>query len=126
MRGTTRIEEASGLGLYSYVQLAHVLEHVSTPLLLTMKAASYVKPGGYLYIEIPLEISDRDVARLFAGDRTVALPIHEHINRYCVRSVTELLKAANLNAVAIETALVDFGWAKPTVIRALAQPSDPQ
>src|SRR5262249_1003987 len=48
--GITRIKDESELSSYSYVQLAHVLEHVSFPLALTAKAASFVKPSGYLYI----------------------------------------------------------------------------
>ncbi|MGA8532122.1 MAG: class I SAM-dependent methyltransferase [Acidobacteriaceae bacterium] len=121
--GITRIEKASDLGTYSYVQLAHVLEHVPNPLLLTKKAASLVKPGGYLYIEVPIEISDRDLDRLLAGDRTIPLPIHEHINRYSERSMTELLRSANLIAKAVETRPLDCGWIKTAVIRALAQPA---
>jgi hypothetical protein len=120
--GITRIDEESDLTTYSYIQIAHVLEHVSNPLLLTKKAASYLKPGGYLYIEVPLEISDGDLNRLLAGDRTIPLPIHEHINRHSVRSVTELLKSANLTPLAVETSQTDLGWTKATVIRALAQP----
>lgn len=120
--GIIRIPKESDLTAYSYVQLAHVLEHVTNPLLLTKKAASIVKPGGHLYIEVPIEISDHDLNRLLAGDRTVSLFIHEHINRYSVRSMTELLRAANLPIKALETSEVDFGWAHATVIRALVQP----
>ncbi len=118
--GTTRIERESELATYSYVQLAHVLEHVTNPLLLTKHAASHVRSGGHLYIEVPVEISDRDANRLLAGDRAIPLPIHEHINRFSVRSITALLRSANLIAKAVETSTVDFGWTKPTVIRALA------
>ena len=118
--GTTRIEEESGLGTYSYVQLAHVLEHVPWPLLLTRKAAAHLKPDGYLYIEVPIESSEQDLDRLLAGDKTIPLPVHEHINRYSVRSVTELIKSANLSAIAVETAQLDLGWIKCVVLRALA------
>ena len=39
--GVKRIHEESGLGSYSYIQLAHVLEHVSYPLVCNRKAAIF-------------------------------------------------------------------------------------
>lgn len=57
--GITRIESEAALGSYSYVQLAHILEHVSWPLALTRKAASCLKASGHLYVEVPQDLSDR-------------------------------------------------------------------
>jgi len=119
--GVTRIRDESGLGSYSYIQLAHVLEHVSYPLLLTKKAASFLKDAGYLYIEVPQELSDDAISRLAGGDETIKVDIHEHINRYSVKSVTELLRAAHLSVASIQAEEVDFGWTSATVIRALAR-----
>jgi Methyltransferase domain len=119
--GIIRIKDESGLGSYSYVQLAHVLEHVPYPLLLTKKAASVLKDSGYLYIEVPQELSDEVTTRLANGDKTIRVDIHEHINRYSVKSVTELLRSAGLSLAAIQTEEVDFGWISATVIRALGK-----
>jgi hypothetical protein len=119
--GIRRIRDESGLRSYSYIQLAHVLEHVSYPLVLTRKAASFLEDSGYLYIEVPLEISDEAIMRLANGDKTIRLDIHEHINRYSVKSVTELLRSAGLSLAAIETEMVDLGWTKATIIRALGR-----
>lgn len=119
--GVERIKDESGLGLYSYVQLAHVLEHVSYPLALTRKAASCLGDLGYLYIEVPQELSDGATSRLANGDTTLRVEIHEHINRYCLKSVTELLRAAGLSLVAIQSEVVDFGWNKATIVRALGR-----
>ena len=119
--GITRIQDESGLGSYSYIQLAHVLEHVSYPLVLTRKAASFLKDSGYLYIEVPLEISDETITRLGNGDKTIAVDIHEHINRYSLKSVTELFRSTGLSLVAAETELVDLGWIKATIIRGLGR-----
>jgi 3-oxoacyl-(acyl-carrier-protein) synthase len=47
--------------------------------------------------------------------------IHEHINRYSVKSVTELLRSAGLSLAAIQTEEVDFGWISATVIRGLGK-----
>ena len=119
--GIKRIRDESGLSSYSYIQLAHVLEHVPHPLALTKKAASFLECSGYLYVEVPLEVSDQDISRLANGDSTIAVDIHEHINRYSLRSVTELFRSADLSLVAAEAEELDLGWNKPTIIRALGK-----
>ena len=119
--GIIRIREESGLGSYPYIQLAHVLEHVPYPLVLARKAASFLKPSGYLYLEVPLEVSDEETTRLANGDKTIRLGIHEHINRYTVKSVTELLRSTGLSLLAVETEVVDLGWSKATMIRGLGR-----
>ena len=116
-----RVKDESALRSYSYVQLAHVLEHVSWPLRLTKKAASFLKDAGYLYVEVPQEISDEDIGRLANGDDSVRVDIHEHINRYSVKSVTELMRAAGLSLTAIQAEVLDLGWIKATIIRALGK-----
>lgn len=119
--GVTRIRNESELGSYSYVQLAHILEHVAFPLSLTKKAASFLGNSGFLYVEVPQDLS-QDARRLLeSGDQTVHLPIHEHINQYCLRSVTGLLQSAGLSPVAIESETVDLGWNKATIVRALGR-----
>jgi hypothetical protein len=119
--GIKRIRDESSLSSYSYIQLAHVLEHVPHPLALTKKAASFLTRSGYLYVEVPLEVSDETLTRLANGDNTIAVDIHEHINRYSLKSVTELFRSAGLSLVAAETEEVDLGWNKPTIIRALGK-----
>ena len=119
--GVIRIRDESELDSYSYVQLAHVLEHVCHPLVLTRKAASFLKHSGYLYIEVPLEVGDDVITRLANGDKTIRIDIHEHINRYTVKSVIELLRSTGVSLVAVETEMVDLGWIKATVIRALGR-----
>lgn len=119
--GVVRVRDESQLDSYSYIQLAHVLEHVSYPLILTMKATSFLKESGYLYIEVPLEVSDETIARLARGDKTIRLGIHEHINSYSAKSVSELLRCAGLTLVRVDTEVVDLGWNKAPVIRALGR-----
>jgi hypothetical protein len=119
--GIIRIRDESELGSYSYIQLAHVLEHVPYPLVLARKAASFLRDSGYLYIEVPQELSDRAMSRLANGDKTIRLDIHEHINRYSVKSVTELLRSTGLSLSAIQSEEVDFGWTKAMIIRALGR-----
>ena len=73
------------------------------------KLSTYVKPGGYLYIETPQEVSDQRRMELQTGAWRFDLGIHEHINYYCVPAVKALLEAAGFNVVAIESAPVDVG-----------------
>lgn len=121
--GVTRINHEGELDTYSYVQLAHVLEHVPYPADLTKKAARHVSDSGYLYIEVPQEVSDAELARLANGDTTVPVGIHEHINWYSQKSVRGLLTSAGLRIESIDSEEVDFGWTVGTVIRALARPN---
>ncbi len=116
-----QLKDESALRSYSYVQLAHVLEHVSYPLRLTKKAASFLKDAGYLYIEVPQELSDEDIGRMAKGDNSVRVDIHEHINRYSVKAVTELMRAAGLSLTAIQDEVLDLGWIKAKIIRALGK-----
>jgi len=117
----TKIKNESELGSYAYIQLAHVLEHVPFPLVLIKKAASYLKDSGCLYVDVPQELDDQTRVRLESGDNTIRLAIHEHINQYCLRAVTELLRSAGLSPIAIEPETVNLGWNRGTIIRALGR-----
>lgn len=120
-QGVVKIEDPKSLGSYSYIQLAHVLEHVPHPLALTMKAASYLKPSGYLYLEVPQEIDTKTIARLAAGDHGIPLPIHEHINRYTPSSIIKLVESAGLELIDLRSETTDLGWIKALIIGALAR-----
>jgi hypothetical protein len=119
--GITRIRSASDLGTYSYIHLAHVLEHVVDPLELVRHVAGYLKSGGYLYIEVPQEMSDSDLKSLQGGTYTSNIPIHEHINLYSLPAATLLVEKANLELVAARADQVDLGWAKSVHIRVLGR-----
>ena len=119
--GIAKVKNESELGSYSYIQLAHVLEHVPFPLALAKKAASFLADYGYLYIEVPQEVSDDLRTRVARQEKTIRLPIHEHINQYCVSSVSAVVRAMGLSAMAVECELVDLGWNKGTIIRALGR-----
>lgn len=119
--GITRVPSESELGTYSIVLLAHVTEHVTHPLQLVRKLSTYVKPGGYLYIETPQEVSDQQRLELQKNIARLDLGIHEHINYYCVPAVRNLLEAAGFQVVAIEDEPVDVGWATSVHIRALGR-----
>ena len=121
--GIERVKNEASLGLYSYVQLAHVLEHVPFPLALTRKACSHLCPNGYLYIEVPQDLSDEMVAQLSNGDRSIMVAIHEHINYYTVTSATKLIESAGLTVIDVQSKNLDIGWTKARIIGALGRKS---
>ena len=119
--GVTRVPSESELTSYSVVLLAHVTEHVTHPLKLVKRLGTYIKPGGYLYVETPQEVSDQQRMELLSDASQHNLGIHEHINYYCVPAVQCLLQAAGFDVAAIERAPVDVGWATSVHIRALGR-----
>jgi hypothetical protein len=120
-QGVTRISDTSKLDTYSYIQLSHVLEHVSEPLQMVKSVAAYLAENGYLLIEVPQDHSTKFLKQLQtrAADRNIT--VHEHINNYCQLSVQKLIEAAGLELVAIEAVAVESPLAKQEFIRALAK-----
>jgi hypothetical protein len=121
IEGVTRISSESDLGQYSYVHLAHVLEHVVNPLKLTASIVKHVEKGGYLYVEVPQEMSDAELEALKNGNYEWNISIHEHINRYSLSSTTSLLEKVGLKVVAARADEVDLGWAQGVHVRALGR-----
>jgi hypothetical protein len=119
--GITRIPRESDLGVYSYVQMAHLLEHVSEPLAMVKRVSSFVRPSGHLYIEVPQDLADAEIAGLKNGPVRRSLTVHEHINVYCLSSITRLVEAARLDLVDSQSVAVDLGWTTCTIIRALCR-----
>ena len=109
--GVTRVEKESDLSKYSIVLLAHVIEHVPHPLTLIRSVCKYIEPGGYLYIEVPQELTDEFLPRAHGGC-PIDLYIHEHINYYSTSAVRQLLESAGVELVAIENENVDVGWVR--------------
>jgi len=119
--GVTRIKSETELSTYSLVLLAHVREHVTHPMNLVQKLKQYVEPGGHLYIETPQEISDHQRCELQTGVARLNIPIHEHINSYCLPAISALLEAGGFEIVATQCAAVDLGWTQRTHLRALGR-----
>jgi hypothetical protein len=119
--GVTRVVHEDGLGKYSLVLLAHVIEHASYPLELIRKVSRYVDAGGFLYVEAPQELPDEVLQRMHDGSASPSLGIHEHINYYSPPAVRCLFEAAGLELIALEREEVDLGWIKGTHIRAIGR-----
>ena len=121
--GVVRVDSDSALTTYSYIQLAHVLEHVPHPLALVKHICSFLKSDGYLYVEVPQEIDEAALSQLRERKKPISIGIHEHINRYTPQGIAALLRAAGLTTIAVETEVVDVGWTKAPVIRGLSRKS---
>jgi hypothetical protein len=120
-QGVTRISDSSLLNAYSYIQLAHVLEHVTEPLQMVKSVAAYLANNGCLLIEVPQDHSTDFLKRLQTRGADRYITVHEHINNYSVLSVQKLVEAAGLKLVAIEAVAIESPLAKQEFIRALAK-----
>jgi hypothetical protein len=121
IQGITRIRDEADLRTYSYIHLAHVLEHVVDPLKLVVQVARYLKPGGYLYLEVPQEMSNSDLRALQEGTYPSNIPVHEHINIYSLSALSLLVEKANLELLATKADQVNLGWAQGVHLRALSR-----
>jgi Methyltransferase domain len=119
--GITRIPEKSRLDSYSYVHVAHVLEHVVNPLELVRQVSQYVRKNGYLYLEVPQDTPDAELKSLQEGAAPMDLPVHEHINRYSTQALARLVTAAGLRLIATQADEVDLGWIRCVQLRALGK-----
>ena len=105
-------------GTYDLVQCLHVLEHVGNPHETYDRLLSYCRKDGLIYVEVPVEHPGLD--KINAGK----LPIcHEHINKFSLRSIQQLVHSSPVEPIFIEVAHVDFLHLDglTPVIRALAR-----
>ncbi len=123
VQGVVRISDESMLQTYSYIQLSHVLEHVTEPLQMVKRVSKYLAEDGYLLVEVPQDLSTDLLKKIQTGKTNVFIGVHEHINNYSSLSVQKLIAAAGLKIVAIETFPVVSPVAKQDYVRALAKRS---
>jgi SAM-dependent methyltransferase len=80
---------------FDLVVASHVLEHVSEPANIVRQLAAHVRPGGYLFVEVPMEI--------WGGP-----PLHEepvtHVNFFVPGSLRRCLEAAALDVISCRLA----------------------
>lgn len=119
--GVTRIANEVDLQQYGYVQLSHVLEHVTQPLQMTRHVASFVKPGGYLLVEVPQDVDTNTLQQFQNGDTDHSITIHEHINLYSSLAVQKLLEATGLEIIALDAIPVKTAITNQFFIRGLAR-----
>lgn len=119
--GVTRVANESELQTYGYVQLSHVLEHVTQPLQMTRQVAALVEPGGYLLIEVPQDVDTQTLQSFQSGMADRSITIHEHINLYSVLAVQKLIEATGLETIALDAIPVESAITKQFFIRGLAR-----
>ena len=94
--GVISVTSPSESGLVDLVICGHTLEHVSYPMELIKNLKSYLKPGGWIYLEIPKE---RD------GNYEPDHQFHEHINHFNFKCLEYILKAngfVNLEGIELD------------------------
>lgn len=99
------------LGTYSFLTCMHVLEHVGNPRALVTEAARLLAPGGLIYIEVPLELTQ--AMRENFTERIVDTPIiiHEHLNRFERASIRGLIESiSGLQPIDDAEDAVEHGW----------------
>jgi hypothetical protein len=104
---------------YDYIQMCHVLEHVSEPRLLMLEAISHLNPGGVIYIELPQDRPDGDIQRFCQKPGEMIHTIHEHLNLYTSKSLERLAESCGLKYQLLTNRQLDFGWIRPTIISGL-------
>lgn len=119
LEGMTTVAQDDQEAPYDLIICTHVLEHMSEPLALTRRLRDLVVPGGHIYFEVPMDMRIQAFlwSRFF---RWVRMPLpwwmHEHINFYSRKPITNLLYAAGLELIEYRLQLVDFGWIRfPTI-----------
>lgn len=83
--GVKAVSSPEESGLVDLVICGHTLEHVSYPMELVADMKRYIKPGGWLYIEVPKEV---------VGNHQSVTVVHEHINHYNHSSLKYILSAS--------------------------------
>lgn len=96
---------------YSFLTCMHVLEHVGNPRAMVAEAMRLLAPGGLIYIEVPLELTQS--MREDFSQRIIDAPIiiHEHLNKFDCTSIRSLVKSvAELELVDDAEDAVEHGW----------------
>lgn len=109
------------LGMYDYVQICHVLEHVPAPQQMIAEIKPHMSPNGYLYIELPCGMGERDIMDMAAGKSNNSILIGEHINSFNETAVKNLVQSAGLKLVSFRSADVDLGWTRMKILSVLAK-----
>lgn len=81
---------------FDFILCTHVLEHVSYPKDMIKEITTLLKPGGYLYIEIPDETGLTNDIMTYPLQQKY---MHEHINLFSPKSIRVLFNQSNLATI---------------------------
>jgi hypothetical protein len=100
---------------YDYMQFCHVLEHLQDPLIIVKEMAEFhLNPSGYIYIEVPIEEAMEEFGPRLATTPDQFYVVHEHINKYCLRSIQALVESINcLTLLDLKEDTANVGWSFP-------------
>ena len=117
--GVERMEATPDRPVFDYIQIAHVLEHISNPASFIKKPLANLAPGGILYLEVPMEV---EPSCLLEQVETHKFPfcVHEHINKYTPKSLENLALSNGLKVLDTRLDFVELAYAKVDVIRLVA------
>jgi len=101
--------------VYDYIQFCHVLEHLQEPLITVQRIAKQnLREGGIIYIEVPVEEIMSEFALSLMLDPRASYVVHEHINKYCLRSIKALVESTKcLSVLDLREVTTDVGWVLP-------------
>ena len=108
----TRVNEPDPGMLFDFIQVCHVLEHVSSPNEFVKEVVKSLKPGGVLYIEVPQDQSDENISRFKVEPNLINHTIHEHLNLFSRGALSALAIQIGLDQIVIDKHQIDLGWIK--------------
>lgn len=114
-----RLDQLDSNQKYDYIQVCHVLEHVSEPRSLMIEVVSHLNRGGCVYVELPQDRSNEDLQNFVSRPFDMYHEIHEHLNLYSQTALESLCLSIGLRCVYLGSHQLDFGWIKPTIISGL-------
>ena len=85
---------------FDLVFCAHVLEHVSFPLPFVQSLHPFVRPGGFLYLEVPIEYAEGSQTNTIRPDHPMRF-MHEHVSFYSPRALARLLLLAGFKPLDV-------------------------
>jgi len=80
---------------------AHTLEHVSYPSNFIKMMKEYIKPNGFIYLEVPNERKDNPIPK-------VGNDFHEHINMFSVDSLRKVMELNDIEVFDIKEVFPQF------------------
>lgn len=114
-----RVNALSKEDRFDYLQFCHVLEHVSEPHAFVQNALTHLNKNGVIYIEVPQDRADHEIAEFLNESSGARHVLHEHINLYSIRAVEQLGNALGVRRLHVGLSEFNFGWAKERIISGL-------
>lgn len=118
--GARRLADPGAAAPFGLIVCSHVLEHVSDPSRVVAQMRALMAAGSWLYVELPLDLGDRDPARIDPGSYT-GLTVHEHINHFSSQAIVRLLQRSGLSVLRVRRDPVSLGWEQTEFLRVLAR-----